>query len=140
MRSISREGRFPVAEDLAGILRDRRVGGEELGVEAVSQVDEALGTDGDKVRGALERDFAAYAQKSAKANASQRRAVLLSMATPFAARAAKTAADALFRPDAGTMAERMAEIRDRAEQEVAKARDASAKAKAADDDSASAGA
>jgi hypothetical protein len=100
----------------------------------------ALGSDGDKVRGALERDFAAYAQKSAKANASQRRAVLLSMATPFAARAAKTAADALFRPDATTMAERMAEIRERAEHEIAKARDASAKAKAADDDATSAGA
>ncbi len=61
------------------------------------------------------------------------------MATPFAARAAKTAAEALFKPDAGTIAERMAGIRERADQEVAKARETAAKAKAAkDDDSASA--
>ncbi len=100
----------------------------------------ALGSDGDKVRGALERDFVAYAQKSAKAHASQRRAVLLAMATPFAARAAKTAAEALFRPDAATIAERMTAYRERAEQELAKAREASAKAKAIEDESGSAGA
>ncbi len=100
-----------------------------------------LGSDGDEVRGALERDFADYAKQAVKANASQRRAVLLSVATPFAARAAKTAAEALFKPDAGTIAERVAGIRERADQEVAKARETAAKAKAAkDDDSASGGA
>jgi hypothetical protein len=91
----------------------------------------ALGDDGERVRGAIERDFAAYAQKSAKASASQRRAVFLSIATPFAARAAKTAAEALFRPDAATIADRMAAFRERAEQEAVKARDAAAAAKEA---------
>lgn len=103
-----------------------------------------LGDDGDKVRGALERDFAAYAREAEKDRGI---APLLSttVAKPLLTRGARAAAEWLFRTDDEGFQARLAEVRDRARDEVAKRRDGSDRAgrpdaPTADDESGSAGA
>ena len=73
-----------------------------------------LGSDGDKVRGALERDFAEYAKRSQAQRDSLRTLVLLGAARPFVNRASRAIADVLFTPDAKNFGDRLAEIRARA--------------------------
>jgi hypothetical protein len=76
----------------------------------------SLGSDGDKVRGALERDFADYARKAQR----NRRGVLLAVALPLLrpvlARGAKAATDWLTTPG------RMDELRLQAEAAAAEGR------------------
>jgi hypothetical protein len=103
-----------------------------------------LGDDGDKIRGAIERDFAAYAREAAKDRGI---APLLSasVAKPLLARGARAAAEWLFRTDDEGFQARLTEVRDRAKDEVAKRRDGSdgtgrPAARPGDDDSGSAGA
>lgn len=78
-----------------------------------------LGGDGDKVRGAIERDFAAYAREAEKVRGI---APLLSatVAAPLLARAGRAAAEWLFRPDEAGFQARLAQVRGRATDEVAK--------------------
>ncbi len=78
-----------------------------------------LGDDGDKVRGALERDFAAYAKEAEKDRGI---APLLSttVAKPLLTRAGRAAAEWFFRTDEEGFQARLAEVRDRARDEVAK--------------------
>ena len=73
-----------------------------------------LGDDGDKVRGALERDFAAYAQKASKDRAGLRTLLLLTVARPLLTGATKAAASWLFRTDEEGFQARLAQIRERA--------------------------
>lgn len=103
-----------------------------------------LGDDGDKVRGALERDFAAYAREAEKDRGI---APLLSaaVAKPLLTRGAKAAAEWFFRTDDEGFQARLAQVRDRAKGEVTKRRDGSEPAgrpgaSTADDESGSAGA
>jgi hypothetical protein len=102
----------------------------------------SLGSDGDRIRGVLERDFADYAKASAKKRKGVSRGVLMAVATPFLTRGAKAAAEAFMRPDGEGFAARLTEVRARAEQEIAKARDAATSASnpSADDEGSSAGA
>lgn len=74
-----------------------------------------LGSDGDKVRGALERDFADYAKRSQKSRDGLRTVLLLAAARPILQRGSKAVAEALFTPDAKNFGDRLAEIRARAE-------------------------
>jgi hypothetical protein len=74
-----------------------------------------LGKDGDKVRGTLERDFAAYAQQANKQRHQRRNLILLAVAQPLATRAAKAFGDFLFSPDAGRFEQRLADLRSRVE-------------------------
>jgi hypothetical protein len=74
----------------------------------------ALGDDGKKVRGALERDFAAYAKQRAKDRSGLRTLLLLSVARPLVAGAAKVAAARLFGTDDEGFQARLAQIRERA--------------------------
>ena len=74
----------------------------------------ALGDDGKKVRGALERDFAAYAKQRAKDRSGLRTLIVLSVARPLLAGAAKAAAGRLFTPDEEGFQKRLAQIRQRA--------------------------
>jgi hypothetical protein len=74
----------------------------------------ALGDDGKKVRGALERDFAAYAKQRAKDRSGLRTLIVLSVARPILAGAARAAAGRLFTPDEEGFQERLAQIRARA--------------------------
>ena len=75
----------------------------------------ALGDDGKKVRGALERDFAAYAQQRAKDRSGLRTLLLLSVARPLIGGAAKAAAARLFSTDDEGFQSRLEQVRRRVE-------------------------
>ena len=77
----------------------------------------ALGDDGEKVRGALERDFAAYAKQRAKDRSGLRTLIVLSVARPLLSGAAKAAAGRLFSPDEADFQTRLAKIRERAKRQ-----------------------
>lgn len=101
----------------------------------------SLGDDGKKVRGTLERDFAAYAKTAEKDRASRTRALLMAAAAPLLARGVRTAAERFLTPDDEGFAAKLAEVRDRAEHEVARAKEGRAGKKAApEDDTSDAGA
>lgn len=79
-----------------------------------------LGDDGDKVRGALERDFAAYAKEAEKDRGIG--ALATAAARPLVLRGARAAAEWFFRADETGFQARLAEVRERAREEVAKRR------------------
>jgi hypothetical protein len=79
-----------------------------------------LGDDGEKVRGALERDFAAYAKKSANERQAVGSVLLLALGRPIAARAARAIGDAIFSPNPQDFSTRLAQVRERAGQGVAR--------------------
>ena len=79
-----------------------------------------LGDDGDKVRGALERDFAAYAKEAEKDRGIG--ALATAAARPLVLRGARAAAEWFFRADEAGFQARLAEVRERARNEVAKRR------------------
>lgn len=79
-----------------------------------------LGDDGDKVRGAIERDFAAYAKEAEKDRGLG--ALASAAARPLVMRGARAAAEWVFRTDDEGFQARLAEVRDRAKNEVAKRR------------------
>lgn len=72
-----------------------------------------LGEDGDKVRGVLERDFAAYAKQAQRDRAGVRTLLLLTVARPLLSAATKSAAGWLFRTDDEGFQARLAQIRER---------------------------
>jgi hypothetical protein len=74
----------------------------------------SLGDDGAKVRGALERDFTAYAQQRQKDRSGLRTLIILSVARPLLSGAAKAAAARLFSTDDEGFQARLAQIRERA--------------------------
>ena len=73
----------------------------------------ALGDDGDKVRGALERDFATYAKQAQRDRSQTRTLLLLTVGRPLLGAAAKAAASRLFSGDDRSFQERLAQIRAR---------------------------
>jgi hypothetical protein len=80
------------------------------------EIEEALrglGDDGDKVRGALERDFAAYSAQAQRDRSRVRTLLLLTVARPLLGSAAKAAGSWLFRTDDEGFQARLAEIRAR---------------------------
>ena len=77
-----------------------------------------LGDDGDKVRGALERDFAAYAKQAQRDRASVRTLLLLTVARPLLSAATKSAAGWLFRTDDEGFQARLAQIRERTKRQT----------------------
>ena len=77
-----------------------------------------LGEDGDKVRGALERDFAAYAKQAQRDRASVRTLLLLTVARPLLSAATKSAASWLFRTDDEGFQARLAQIRERTKRQT----------------------
>ena len=96
------------------------------------QVEKALrelGDDGRKVRGALERDFAAYAKQAQRDRARLRTLLLLTVARPILNGAAKAGVRWLFGTDDEGFQARLKEIRDRA-QRTRGASDAEADARA----------
>jgi hypothetical protein len=72
-----------------------------------------LGGDGAAVRGALERDFAAYAKQAGRDRAQVRTLLLLSVARPLMYGATRAAVRALFRPDDAGFLQRLAQVRER---------------------------
>lgn len=79
-----------------------------------------LGKDGDKVRGVLERDFATYAERAKKEHRGLLSVLLLAVARPLLGRGAKAASEILFTPDHAGFTERLAQVRERAEREMAR--------------------
>lgn len=79
-----------------------------------------LGDDGDKVRGAIERDFAAYAKEAEKDRGVG--AIASAAARPLMIRGAKAAAEWFLRPDEDGFQARLREVKARAQDEVAKRR------------------
>jgi hypothetical protein len=82
------------------------------------QVEKALrelGDDGRKVRGALERDFAAYAKQAQRDRARLRTLLLLTVARPILNGAAKAAVRNLFGTDDESFQTRLRQIRERAQ-------------------------
>ena len=79
-----------------------------------------LGDDGDKVRGAIERDFAAYAKEAEKDRGVG--ALASAAARPLVLRGAKAAAEWFFRSDEDGFKARLDEVRSRARDEVEKRR------------------
>lgn len=76
-----------------------------------------LGTDGDKVRGVLERDFADYAKKSQAKRDGLRTLVILSALRPLMKRGAETAVGFLVNPDNEGFSAKLSQVRDRLDQE-----------------------
>jgi hypothetical protein len=77
-----------------------------------------LGSDGDRIRGTLERDFAAYAEESAKRRGPDLGALLTGLvARPILTRAGKSAAEWLFTPDGEGFSARLDQVRERFERE-----------------------
>jgi hypothetical protein len=82
-----------------------------------------LGDDGDKVRGALERDFAGYAKQAARENPPVRAMLASSIAKPLLRRGIKAAGEWFLRTDDDGFTARLAEVRERAAEEVGKRRE-----------------
>jgi hypothetical protein len=81
-----------------------------------------LGDDGDKVRGAIERDFAEYAKQAAKENPPVTTQLATSIGKPLIRRGIKAAGEWLLRTDDEGFSARLAEVRERAAGEVEKRR------------------
>ena len=84
-----------------------------------------LGDDGAAVRGALERDFAAYAAQAQRERARLRTLLILTVARPLLSSATKSAAGWLFRTDNEGFQARLAQIRKRTAQTAGDAAEAS---------------
>ena len=94
--------------------------------EEIDKTLRSLGADGDKVRGALERDFAKYAKQAARDRTGTRNLLLVSIARPLLTSVATRAGQWLVNPDEEGFAQRLAEIRGRSEQEREARRSAAA--------------
>ena len=81
--------------------------------EEVDKTLRKLGDDGAKVRGALERDFAAYAKQASRDRARTRTLLLLTVARPLVSAATKAATGWVFRTDDEGFQARLAQIRER---------------------------
>jgi hypothetical protein len=77
-----------------------------------------LGDDGDKVRGTLERDFAAYVKKAATDRKTARNIILLSVARPILTSGARAVAKVMFTPEETRLDERVEAVRERFRERV----------------------
>jgi ElaB/YqjD/DUF883 family membrane-anchored ribosome-binding protein len=82
----------------------------------------SLGDDGDKVRGALERDFADYAKKAEKDRKGLLSVLLLAVARPLVTRGARAAGERLFSPTSEGLGTRLRDVRESAAQRAEAAR------------------
>jgi hypothetical protein len=87
---------------------------ESLLPDEVEKALRELGDDGTKVRGTLERDFAAYAKQAQRDRASVRTLLLLTVGRPLLTGATNAVTKWLFRTDNEGFQARLQEIRDRA--------------------------
>jgi hypothetical protein len=120
---------------LVGAAR-RAIGGKPAPMPSRMLPDEVektlrkLGNDGEKVRGALERDFADYAKKSQKERRGLVTLLVMAGARPLLARAGKAAGELFFSPDSEGFSARLAEIRARAGEGVERGRESADQAAA----------
>ena len=90
---------------------------ESMLPEQVEKTLRQLGDDGAAVRGALERDFAAYAKQASRDRARLRTLLVLTVARPLLSAGTKAAAGWLFRTDDEGFQARLAQIRERTERQ-----------------------
>ena len=83
--------------------------------EEIEKTLRKLGPDGDKVRGTLERDFAAYAKAADKERSGQARALVVAALSPLITKGLRTAAERLLSPGEEGFAAKLAELRQRNE-------------------------
>jgi len=81
--------------------------------EEVDKTLRKLGDDGAKVRGAIERDFAAYAKQASRDRSRTRTLLLLTVARPLLSAATRAATGWVFRTDEEGFQARLAQIRER---------------------------
>ena len=81
-----------------------------------------LGDDGDKVRGALERDFADYAKQAARENPPVSALLATSIAKPLIRRGIKAAGEWFMRTDDEGFTARLTEVRERTAEQVKRRR------------------
>jgi hypothetical protein len=81
-----------------------------------------LGDDGDKVRGVIERDFAAYAKEAEKKNPPVPAMIATSIGRPLLQRGLKAAGEWFLRSDEDGFQARLREVRERAAVEAEKRR------------------
>jgi hypothetical protein len=81
--------------------------------EQVEKAIRAMGSDGAKVRGALERDFAAYAKQAQRERTRLRTVLLLAVVRPLLTGAARAGVKRLFSTDDAAFQARLAQIRER---------------------------
>ena len=86
---------------------------ESMLPEEIEKSLRSMGDDGAKVRGLLERDFAAYAQQRSRDRAQTRTLLFLTGARPLLSGATKAATKWLFRTDDEGFQARLAQIRER---------------------------
>jgi len=72
-----------------------------------------LGSDGDKVRGTLERDFATYTSSRAKDRSRLRTLLFVAVIQPLLVRASRAAAEAVFSTDEEGFQARLAQVQGR---------------------------
>jgi hypothetical protein len=87
-----------------------------------------LGDDGAAVRGALERDFAAYAKQASRDRARLRTLLVLTVARPLLAAGTRATVSWLFRTDDVGFQQRIAQIRERTARQSGGGGDADGKA------------
>ena len=86
---------------------------ESMLPEEIDRTLRKLGDDGEKVRGAIERDFAAYAKQASKDRRGLRTLLLLTVARPLLSAGARAAARALVSGNDEGFRVRLAQIRER---------------------------
>ncbi len=87
---------------------------ESMLPEEIEKSLRSMGDDGAKVRGLLERDFAAYAQQRSRDRARTRTLLFLTVARPLLSGATKAATKWIFRTDDEGFQARLAQVRERA--------------------------
>ncbi len=100
---------------------------ERLLPDEIEKTLRRLGSDGEKVRGALEHDFAEYAKRSQKDRQAVPRMLLLALARPMLSRGAKAAAEFLISSKDEGVTTRLADVRERARTQVEKRHGATTK-------------
>lgn len=103
-RRLRRTVRGPEAEIPSSLLPDQ-----------IERTLRKLGGDGDRIRGTLERDFAAYAEEKATKRGPDLGGLIMSLvAKPILTRGGRAAVEWLFDPDEDGFAARLADVRERA--------------------------
>ncbi len=101
-RRVKRAVRGPEAELPKSMLPDE-----------IEKTLRSLGTDGDKVRGTLERDFAAYTKKTKRDRTRLRTLLFVAVLQPLLIRASRAAAEAVFSTDEEGFQARLAQVQAR---------------------------
>ena len=97
----------------------RAVGGPEKPLpkamlpEEIEKTLRSLGSDGDKVRGTLERDFATYTKNANKDRSRLRTLLFVAVLQPLLVRASRAAAEAIFSTDEEGFQARLAQVQSR---------------------------